>query len=108
MDVGEERVEELLAALAAETQAVGIAGESGQSQAPGAEQRIVGIVAGSCNEKKKKRKRRSMLSRMLSPMPDDDDEVSEVASCLEVFLCLAVIEGLQSHFVRPVELLIEE
>lgn len=49
-----------------------------------------------------------MLSRMLSPMPEDDDEVSEGASCLEVFLCLAVSDGRQSHFVRPVELLIEE
>ena len=49
-----------------------------------------------------------MLSRMLSPIPDDDDEVSESASCLEVFLCLAVRDRLQSHFVRPVELLIDE
>lgn len=49
-----------------------------------------------------------MLSRMLSPIPDDDDEVSEGTSCLEVFLCLAVRDGLQSHFVRPVELLIDE
>ena len=50
MDVGEKRVEELLAALAMKTQAIPIAWDSGQSQAPGAEERIVGIVAGSCNE----------------------------------------------------------
>ena len=49
-----------------------------------------------------------MLSRMLSPIPDEDDEVSEGASCLEVFLCLAVSDGLQSHFVRPVELFFDE
>lgn len=55
-----------------------------------------------------KRKRRSMLSRMLSPIPDEDDEVSEGASCLEVFLCLAVSDGLQSHFVRLVELFFDE
>ena len=50
MDVGEKRVEELLAALAMKTQAVGIPWDSGQTQAPGAEERIVGIIAGSCNE----------------------------------------------------------
>ena len=55
MDVGEKRVEKLLAALAMKTQAMRIAWESGQSQAPGAEERIVRIVAGSCNEEERRK-----------------------------------------------------
>ena len=53
MDVGEKRVEELLAAPAMKTQAMAVGWESGQSQTPGAEERIAGSVACSCTVKER-------------------------------------------------------